>query len=130
VRAAEVTPLPLAPEVVLGAIDIEGRVLPVFSLRRRFGLTERAIEPSDQFLIARTRQRTVALVIDAAQGLIGHPAADIVDAKHIEGSLEQIQGVIPLEGGMLLIQDLDKLLSPDEERALEKALKQEMPHGR
>ena len=35
VRAAEITPLPNTPAVVLGALDIAGDILPVFSLRRR-----------------------------------------------------------------------------------------------
>jgi purine-binding chemotaxis protein CheW len=123
VRAAQVTPIPQAPPVVIGAIDIEGSVLPVFSLRRRFGLPERPLGIGDQFLIARTAQRRVALVIDAAQEVIEHPPAAIVDASRLASGLAQIQGVIPLEGGMLLIQDLEKLLSPDEANALDAAMK-------
>src|SRR6266853_41985 len=59
VQAAEVTPLPNAPTIVLGLIDLEGRVLPVLNVRRRFRLPEREIGPADQFLIARTERRTV-----------------------------------------------------------------------
>ncbi len=62
VRAVEVTPLPGAPVIVLGAIDVEGRVLPVLNLRRRLRLPEREIGPADQFLIARTERRAVALL--------------------------------------------------------------------
>lgn len=129
VRAAQVTPLPHAPEPVLGAIDIAGRVLPVFSLRRRFGLPDRPIEPSDQFLVARSAQRSVALVIDSAQGLIERSLASIVDAAALAGPLEHIRGVIPLEDGLLLIHDLEKLLSPEEARALDEAMK-EKPRAR
>ena len=70
VRAVEVTPLPGAPAIVLGAIDVEGSVLPVLDIRRRFLLPEREIGPADQFLIASTARRAVALVIDEAHGVI------------------------------------------------------------
>ena len=130
VRAAQITPLPQSPSVILGALDIEGRVLPVFSLRQRLGLPDRPIGPDDQFVIARTAQRTVALVIDTAQGIVERPAAHVVDAARLTGPHAHIQGVIPLEDGMLLIQDLEKLLSPEESQQLDAALKQERPRAR
>ena len=123
VQAAQITPLPGAPHTVLGVLNVQGSVLPVFSLRRRFGLPERAVDVDDQFLIARTAHRRVALVIDAAQEVIEHPPAAIVDTQRLANGLEQIQGVIPLEGNMLLIQDLEKLLSQDDAVALDKAMK-------
>ncbi len=62
VRAVEVTPLPRAPVIVLGAIDVHGRVLPVLNVRRRFRMPDLAISPADWFLLAHTARHTVALV--------------------------------------------------------------------
>jgi purine-binding chemotaxis protein CheW len=121
VRAAWVTPLPLAPDVVLGAIDVEGQVLPVFNLRRRFQLPERAIGPADHFLIARTTRGAVVLVIDSAQGLLDCPATPLIDAQSV-GPNRHISGVIQLEDGLVLIQDLEHFLSPDEARTLDEAM--------
>jgi purine-binding chemotaxis protein CheW len=70
VRAAEITPLPLASECVAGALDVGGRILPVIDLRRRLRLPERSLRLSDQFLIARTPRRNLALVVDSALGLV------------------------------------------------------------
>src|SRR3981081_3669364 len=78
VPAVEVTPLPKAPAIVLGVIDVEGRVLPMLNIRRRFGLPDKEIAPTGQFLIARTAQRAVVLVIDEAQGVIERSAIEIV----------------------------------------------------
>jgi purine-binding chemotaxis protein CheW len=129
VRAAYVTPLPLAPPVVLGVIDVEGHVRPVFNLRRKFRLPERTVDPADQFLIARTAQRTVVLVIDAAHGVLERPAAAMIDAAHIAPTLGHIRGVIPLEDGLVLIHDLEVFLSPDEALALDEAMNQDAPHA-
>jgi purine-binding chemotaxis protein CheW len=122
VRAAYVTPLPLAPDVVLGAIDVEGQVLPVFNLRRRFRLPERVIDPADHFLIARTARGAVVLLIDYAQGLLDCPATPMIDAQSAGPNLNHISGVIQLEDGLVLIQDLEHFLSPDEARTLDEAM--------
>ena len=130
VRAAEVTPLPKAPTIVLGVIDWEGRVLPVLNIRRRFQLPEREISPADQFLIAATEWRTVVLVVDEAQGMIERSPTEIVGAAQIVPGLEQIQGVTKLDDGLVLIHDLEKFLSLDEARSLDEAMSQEVARER
>ena len=124
VRAVEVTPLPKSPDIVVGAIVVAGSVLPVLDIRRRFGLPEREISPADQFLIAHTDHRTVVLVVDEVQGVIERPLTEIVGSAQIVPGLEQIHGVIKLEDGLVLIHDLEKFLSLDEERSLDKAMRE------
>ena len=126
VRAVEVTLLPNAPPIVLGAIDVEGHVLPVLDVRRRFGLRRREISPADQFLVARTAPRTVVLVVDEAQGVIERLQDEIIGSSQIAPGLEQFQGVVRLDDGLVLIHDLDKFLSLDEARALDEAINQEV----
>jgi len=122
VRAAEITPLPQAPAVIHGAIDIEGRILPVLDVRRRLGLPPREIQPSDQFLLARMAQRTVVLAIDEAQGLVECPPGGVVAPMTLAPGLEHIRGIVRLDDGLLLIQDLEKFLSLDEALALDRAM--------
>jgi purine-binding chemotaxis protein CheW len=110
---------------VLGAIDVQGSVVPVLSLRRRFGLAQSEIGPDDQFVLARTASRAVALVIDEAQGVIEHPAGAIIDSTEILPGVGHFRGVIKLEDGLVLIHDLDKFLSLDEASALDDAMGQE-----
>lgn len=124
-RAAQVTPLPAAPPLVLGVIEIAGRVLPVFDMRARFGLPQRPIGISDHFLIARAAHRQVVLIIDMALGIIEQPADAVVEAGLITQGLEQIRGVLALEDGLVLIQDLDQLLTPDDTRMLDEAFARE-----
>jgi purine-binding chemotaxis protein CheW len=129
VRAVEVTRLPAAPPIVLGAIDVQGRVLPVFNVRRRFGLPQRDIDPGDQFVIARSANRTVVLVVDTAQGVLQSPLSDTTSAASIATGLEHIRGVIRLPDGLVLIQDLDLFLTAAESRALDEAFERGTPHG-
>ena len=129
VQAVEITLLPDAPAIVLGAIDVAGRILPVLDIRQRFQLLSRGINPTDQFLIARTPRRTVVLAVDEALGVIETSADEIVAAAGIVPGLDYVQGVVQLDDGLVLIHDLESFLSLDEERALDEALDQEVAHG-
>jgi purine-binding chemotaxis protein CheW len=125
VRAVEVVTLPGAPHLVLGIIDVGGRVLPVISLRRRFSLPDRQIGVTDQFLIANTTLRPVALVIDDVAGVIECESSAVAGPEAIGPGMEPFEGVVKLDDGLVLIHDLTKLLSLDEIRALEAALSDE-----
>jgi len=124
VRAVQVTSLRQAPSVVLGAICVAGRILPVFNVRQRLGLPERDIDPADQFLIARTTQRTVVLAVDTVSGVFELPAAAMTDAGSLAPGLAHIRGVIPIADELVLIHDLEAFLSPAEAQALDAELKQ------
>ncbi len=122
VRAVFLTPLPEAPDGVLGMINVRGRVIPVLDLRRRFRLPPRDMTPADRFVIAHTARRAVALVADAVTGVIEYPVAAIVAANDILPGIGPVAGVVRLGGELLLIHDLDRFLSLDEEQRLDEAL--------
>lgn len=123
VPAVYVTPLPQAPDIVTGIIDVQGQVVPVINLRRRFHLPERTLELTDQFIIVRMSRRTVALTVDSVSGVIDIPQRAIVPRTAILPSVEQVVGVMPQEDGIILIHDLETCLSFVEECTLDTALR-------
>jgi purine-binding chemotaxis protein CheW len=122
VRAVDVTPLPKAPPIVLGAINVHGRVLPVLNVRRRFLVPDREIGPADWFLLAHTARHTVVLVVDDSEGVVERPQAEIVVSTQIVPGLEHFPGVLTLDDGLVLIHDLERFLSLDEAYALDEAM--------
>jgi purine-binding chemotaxis protein CheW len=123
-RVVEVTPLPKAPEIVQGIVNIQGRIIPVVNIRKRFRLPEKATDLSDQLILAKTVSRSVALIVDEVTGLIERPDHEIISAQKVLSGTEYVEGVIKLEDGMILIHDLDTFLSLDEEKELDDALKE------
>lgn len=122
VRAAAITPLPHAPEIVLGVLDLQGQVIPVIDLRRRFRLPLRPIRTSDQYLIARANARTVALVVDGAESLLECGDGAIIAPDDITAGTGLLEGVTRTADGLVLIHDLASLLFPEEEALLARAL--------
>lgn len=122
VPVTEITHLPKAPEIVIGIVNMQGKIIPVINIRKRFRLPIREIELSDRFIISQTSKRPVAIMVDAIDGVIEYPEHKVIEAEKILPGLEYIEGVIKSEDGMVLIHDLDKFLSLDEEAALDKAM--------
>ena len=122
VRAVEVTPLPKAPDIVLGVINVKGQIIPVVNVRQRFDLPEREMELSDRLIIAITSRRTVALLADAVMGVVELGAQQVVATEEVLPGVEYVEGVLKLPDGLVLIHDLDSFLSLDEESTLNAAM--------
>jgi purine-binding chemotaxis protein CheW len=122
VPVVKITVWPRAPEIVLGVVNIAGRLVPALDIRKRFRLPQRDISLSDHMIIARTSRRPVALIVDAAVAVIERSRSEITAAERILPSAEYVEGVAKLDDGLILIHDLDTFLSPVEERDLEHAM--------
>lgn len=129
IRAVAITPLPNAPAVVLGVIDVQGQVLPVCDVRERFRVPRRSIRLSDHIAVVRTQRRPLSLLVDVAEGVIERPADDIIGAREIDARLEHLRGIVQLEDGLVLVEDLERFLSTHEAQMLEEALRAEGAHG-
>jgi purine-binding chemotaxis protein CheW len=122
VRAVEVTPLPGAPDVIAGVVNVEGRVVPVLDLRKRIGLPDRPLDPDQQFLIT-AGERSIVFIIDEAESVEMHPVVPSRNTPAFpELGLEHFGGVIALDGGLVLIHDGERFLSLEEARALDEAV--------
>ena len=122
VRMVAITPLPKVPDIVLGVVNVQGRIIPVINMRRRFSLPEREIVLTDQLVVAHTSRRTVALVADAVLDVIASPAQSLIETEDILPKIEYVDGVIKLANGMIFIHDLDSFLSLEEENSLDQVL--------
>ena len=122
IRIMEIVHLPTAPEIVMGVINLHGKIIPVVNIRNRFRLPQREINLNDQLIISNTKKMPLAILIDSVLGVFEFPEKRIVSADKILPDIEYIEGVVKLEEGIILIHDIDKFLSLEEERALNDAI--------
>ncbi len=122
VHVVHITPVSSAPDILLGIVNVEGRVIPAINVRQRFNLPKRAISLSDRLIFARTKRRSVALVADAVTDVIECSEWNMISAEHILPGLGHVEGIIKFEDGLILIHNLDKFLSLEEEASLDLAL--------
>ncbi len=122
IHAVEITHLPDAPEIVLGIINVHGRVVPVLNVRRRFGLPDRELQLSDHFIIAATSRRTVALAVDTVIGLMESTEEETAGMENVMTGSSFIEGIMKTEAGLVLVYDLELFLSIEEQRRIHEAI--------
>ena len=122
VRAVAITPVPGAPAVIEGVVDVRGRVLPVLDVRARFRLPAKALDPSDHFIVASAGTRGVILRVDRATHLALLDEASAQPPQALGPGAAYVAGLAKLEDGMVLIHDLTTFLSDAEAASLDEAL--------
>ena len=122
VRAVAITPLPNAPAVIEGVVNVRGRVLPVLDVRARFRMPAKALDPSDHFIVASAGPRGVILRVDRATHLAFVDEASVQPSQTLGPSATYVAGVAKLDDGLMLIHDLTTFLSAAEAASLDEAL--------
>ncbi|HJT18905.1 MAG TPA: chemotaxis protein CheW [Nitrospira sp.] len=122
-RMVEVTRVPKAPFFVEGVINLRGRIIPVLDLRRRFGLPPAEKTDDSRIMVVLVRQRMVGLIVDEVVEVLRIPKSAIEPPPSVGGSAgsEFTQGVGRIEDRLLIVLDLNRLLLPNEQAAVEAA---------
>jgi purine-binding chemotaxis protein CheW len=123
VNVVEITPLPKAPEVVIGVVNVQGRIIPVVDIRKRFRLPEREMNLNDKLILSQTSKRSVGIMVDAVMGVIECPKQEVIISEKILSGIGYVEGVVKLEDGLTLIHNIDSFLSLGEGKTLDDAMK-------
>ena len=121
-RVPTTSPLPGAPSIIEGVVNIRDKIVPVLDIRKRFRLPAKAVQPSDYLVIAHVDGRTVALRVDMLHGHIRINAKDIENVETISTHAEYVAGVAKLPDGLVLIHDLRTFLTESEVQEMDNAL--------
>ena len=123
-RAVAVDPVPGAPAIVEGLINVRGRVVAVLDVRVRFGLPRRPPALTDHLILASAGSQTVALRVDRVVDLVRLEDDRVDDIADILPGIRDLSGVARLPDGLLMIQDVRALLADAESSGLLEVLSQ------
>jgi purine-binding chemotaxis protein CheW len=123
------TPLPGAPECVCGLVNLRGQVLPVIDLSIRFGLRPAQRSLWQPLIWLETSRRELLLTVESVAVVLACDPELFVPAPDPRVPCDQLRGVMRSADGMLLIQDVEQLLSDNDEQRLAKALTQTIEAG-
>ena len=115
-RMTEIAPVPGAPDYVLGIINLRGNVVTVIDTRKRFGLTEKEADDQTRIVIIEAENQVVGVLVDSVAEVVDLRGSQIETAPNVGGdeSSKYIQGVSSLESELLILVDVNKLLSDEE----------------
>ncbi|MGF1726789.1 chemotaxis protein CheW [Photobacterium nomapromontoriensis] len=115
-RYSEIAPVPGAPDYVLGIINLRGNVVTVIDTRSRFGLMPGDISDNTRIVIIEAEKQVIGILVDSVAEVVYLRSSEIDSTPSVgtEESAKFIQGVSNRDGRLLILVDLNKLLSDDE----------------
>lgn len=111
IRVQKVTHVPQMPDFTLGVINIRGDILPVFDLRKKFGMPEKQADDQTKMIVVDVGDARICFIVDAILDNVKLEKESIVPAPNMKMKIkhECIQGIGNLKGRMIVILDIIKL---------------------
>ena len=122
-RMIQITKVPNAPLFIEGVINLRGRVIPVVDLRTKLGMPKKEHDKNTRIIVVEVEGKTIGFIVDAVNEVLRIPK-DITEAppEIVAGiNSEFIKSVGKLEDRLLILLDLQKLLSADQKSQLQDA---------
>lgn len=115
-RHTEIAPVPGAPAYVLGIINLRGNVVTVIDTRQRFGLTPAPITDNTRIVIIEADKQVVGILVDSVAEVVYLRQSEIETAPNVgtDESAKFIQGVCNKNNELLILVDLEKMMTEDE----------------
>lgn len=115
-RYSEIAPVPGAPDYVIGIVNLRGNVVTVIDTRTRFGLMPSEVTDNSRIVIIEADKQVVGILVDSVAEVVYLKSSEIDSAPNVgtEESAKFIQGVSNRDDELLILVDLNKLLTDDE----------------
>jgi purine-binding chemotaxis protein CheW len=123
-RMVEISPLPQAPDMVLGLINVQGQIIPVVSVRKPCGLPDRPPHLNDRLIILKMPARTFALLVDEVVGIVHRGEQEVVTAQQLFPGVDAVDGVVKYDDDIVLIQNMERLLHLEDEGKVGEAMEE------
>jgi len=121
VRVPEITSVPNAPDYIEGVINLRGRIIPVVDLRKRFGDKSFERDKKNRIVVVELQSRAIGLIVNSASEVLRIRPSEIDEPHNVfkEGELNYITGIGKLNGRLVILLDLNKILERGELNHLE-----------
>ncbi|MCK9211644.1 MAG: chemotaxis protein CheW [Ignavibacteriaceae bacterium] len=112
-RMSQVTKVPNAPDFVNGVINLRGRVIPVIDLRLKFGMPKKEPDKNTRIIVMEVSGKTVGFIVDSVNEVLRIPknVTEAPPSLAMGINSEYIKAVGKLEDRLLILIDLEKILS-------------------
>ena len=126
-RMSQVTKVPNAPEFVNGVINLRGRVIPVIDLRLKFGMPKKDPGKNTRIIVVEVGGKTVGFIVDSVNEVLRIPKSVTEAPPPLAMGInsEYIKSVGKLEDRLLILIDLEKILSTAESGQLDTVMKKQ-----
>lgn len=117
----DITPVPNTFNFMKGVINLRGEVVPVVDMRLKFGMEEKEYDSFTVIIIVEVRKRLIGMIVDAVSDVANIPVSSIQNTPHFTTRIETdfIRGIGQLGEQLIIILDVDKILTTEEFQQIE-----------
>jgi purine-binding chemotaxis protein CheW len=122
IRVQQLTRVPNSPDFVEGVINLRGKVIPVISLRKVFGLGELAQDKQTRIVVIEIHGSVVGFMVDSVSEVLRIPTETVEPPPRLgKVQREYVSGVGKLDNRLLILLDVERLMSDSEEACAQAA---------
>lgn len=119
-RMMSLTKVPQSPPGVEGVINLRGRIIPVLDLRVQFGFPRAEETDQTRIVVIEISGNTIGFVVDSVREVMRIPSSIVEPSPQMGTSIDSsyVSGVAKLEEQLLILLELENLLSPESLQSL------------
>jgi purine-binding chemotaxis protein CheW len=116
-----VTAIANTPDFIKGVINLRGNIVPIVDMRIKFRLSEARYDATTIVIILNLNKKMIGIVVDSVSDVIALPVEAIREAPRFGSAIntEFISGMATVDGNMLIVVDIQKLMSSDDLQLIE-----------
>lgn len=119
IRMQDLTKVPNSPDFVEGVINLRGKVIPVIGLRKRFGMEDHSHDRQTRIVVVEVQGTVLGFVVDSVSEVLRIPSETVEPPPRLcKVDREYISGVGKLDNRLLILLDVDRLMSESEQAAV------------
>lgn len=111
-----VTKIVNTPDFIKGVVNLRGKIVPIVELRIKFGLAQEEYNDLTVVIILNLNGRDVGIVVDSVSDVIDLDINQISNVPALVSTIDtrHLVGLATIDEQMLIIVDIEKLMSPQE----------------
>ena len=119
-RYQEPTPMPKSPAFVEGVLDVRGTLVPVVDLRKRFEAHDLRYDDDTRIVLVDFQGERLGLIVDEVSEVMRVAETAVAPPpQYVKGlAAEFIRGIVRLDARLVVLLDLDRILSSQERMQL------------
>lgn len=121
-KVLPLTRVPNAPSFVKGVCNLRGSVIPVIDLKKRLGLSSSGDDSNAKIIIVNVGKQVVGMTIDAAADVVSLDSSQVEPSPSLVSGIDAqfISGVAKVSNRLLIILDMESILTTDQINLLDK----------
>ncbi len=119
-RMQSFTRVPNAPDYVKGVINLRGKIIPIISLRTKFGMSEKEYDKKSRIIVVNFDNITLGFIVDSVEEVLTIPESSVDTALNISTNIHSnyIKGVAKIDERLIILLELEKLFSDEEKEKM------------